>query len=424
MKILAWFRAQKTHLKTLTKPERDLLLSFFLFALAAPLVYTYTNTLFWRLSHSPATLIVYNLGFYLAISFGFLLNGLLLRWSETPILYLLGAIVQGLVPLSVVLLGDQALNLTFVFGLISGLAAGFYWANRNYLTSKLTSSRRRFYFISMETALGTIASILAPAAIGWFLISSPSAYLAATVIGLVIMAIAGWIVVRSPLPECINPIKRLWLKHPDPAWSRLRRAECFNGMIDGVENVLPIIMILTFLGGEEALGTVNSLSAVIATALIYTAGRRLGHRHYFLLLSLWVVATIFGTATFALLFSTAGVLIYVLVSACMDGFRWTSLATIMYETVDESAGQGTAHRYVYIMDRELFLNGGRVAVLLLLALGFAFVPSLTLRFGLLLILIGQGALLLIIKPLTKHIKNKTLLTPTAAPVKEENLLIP
>ncbi|MEK7105244.1 MAG: MFS transporter [Patescibacteria group bacterium] len=424
MSIKKWLRDQKTHFLLLSVAERRLLLSFFLFALAAPMTNTYVNTFLWRVDHDPKILILYNIAFYLLLAPGFYLNGVLLRYSETPIMYLIGCVLQGLVPLSVVMMGQGSTELTFVFGSVSGLAAGFFWANRNYLVSKLTKSARRFYFISTDNALGTLAGIAAPATIGWFLIfgevknlySIDTAYHIAAVVGLIILFIAGLAVVKAPLPECINPIKHLLLRRADAAWNRLRVVEVFNGLIDGVESVVPVIMVLTFLGTEETIGTIDSLSAVLAAILIYVLGRRLGHRHHFMLLCIWVVATLIGSGSFAIFYSAAGVLTYYLISALVSLIRFGSLSSIMYETVDDSAGSGIAHRYVYIVDREFFLNAGRVTSLLILYGLYTLAPEPTLRFSLLAIVVLEAILLVIVKPLTKKMAQRpVVLVPPSIP---------
>lgn len=88
MSFRTFFQDQTSYLAQLTAKERRLLTSFFLFGLASPIFLIYTNTFLWRTSfNNSTTVILYNLGIYTGLSFGFLLNAALLRYVTAHRLY-------------------------------------------------------------------------------------------------------------------------------------------------------------------------------------------------------------------------------------------------------------------------------------------------------------------------------------------------
>lgn len=72
----------ETVFKDLSKKQTRLRFSYFLYALASPMVVVYANTFLWRQDRDPVTLAIFNIGMYAGLSLGFLLNAYALRWWE------------------------------------------------------------------------------------------------------------------------------------------------------------------------------------------------------------------------------------------------------------------------------------------------------------------------------------------------------
>ncbi len=411
MSITTWFYNQRKHFNVLTNIERRLLISFFLFALASPIIWTFMNTFLWRIDQDPVLLIIFNVGFYAALPFGFFLNALLLRWTDTPVLYVVGCLLQGAVPLTLVSLGNRAADLILWLGIALGIAGGLFWANRNYLTSKVTTGAHRFYFLSMENAFSTAASIVAPISIGWMLTfgerfalySVTGAYRFAAVMAFIALCAAGLAVYKAGLDRCDQRLNQYVLRKAGKVWNTLRGMEFLNGFVDGIEVIIPVVIILTFLGAEETVGTIETLSSIVSAVLLVIISKHVTHKSHFLILLLWMIGSLMGGLAFATLFTSAGALIYFTINAFVGTFRWSSLATVMYEIVDRFSARGEVHRFVYIMDREIFLGLGRLSALGVIYLLYTSIPETSIRFGLLLIVVAQLILLFTIRPILKHI---------------------
>ncbi|MEK7620356.1 MAG: MFS transporter [Patescibacteria group bacterium] len=398
-------------LKSLTKFQKRLLASFFLFGLAAPMVVVYANTFLWRQSADVVVLAIFNIGNYAGISLGFLFNAYLLRFFESGKLYALGCLLQGVVPILMVAMGAQADTYALGLGFILGIAQGFFWGNRNALTSKFTQGPQRYQFISVETAIGILAGVISPLLIGWFIAFGETlptytvdqAYQITSVIGFVLLLISGFLA----WPFAMEPFtpKHFFLTKASSLWNKQRLVEGVNGIASGIESVLPLVIILLFLGQEEAVGSVKAMTAILSAVAIYAIGKRVRHNHHALLFSLWILLNLTGGIIFAIFYSPGAALTLFILGGLVGSLRWSSFAAVMYEIVDKETGREGSHRFLYLLDREFFLNAGRVLGLGLLVLVYWYSPEALIRFGPIGIALVQIPTLLLLHNLTKNISH-------------------
>lgn len=411
MLIQSW-RRERAFLSELPSKERGLLGGSFFYALAAPILIVFSNTYLWRQAPDAVVLALFNLGFFAGLPIGFYVNGFLLRRFASSRLYLLGCLLQGLVPIALVVLEAQAGEYALGLGLALGVAAGFYWGNRNFLTSRHTAGPKRFKFLSLEMTGVTIASILSPILIGWFLVlgertgwyTAQSAYEVAALFALIVLVIAGVCVARTISER--DTIHSLTIRHPSRDWNRLRVIEVLHGAVSGLEAVIPIVILLLFVGLEDSVGAVKTYTAVLAALSLYVVGRRVQHRHHASVLGIWTMLTAIGRGLFALLHSLFGALLMFTADGISGSWRWASATAVMYETVEAEVNGGNGERrYAYITDREFFLSVGRVGMIALLVLLLSIAPEATIRWGLLLAILFQIPLVLLTHRQTKQTQN-------------------
>lgn len=393
-----------------SRDARLLFLAYFLFGLGSPMVSTFSGTYVWRLFHSPQIVAIFMAIFCLGLPLGFLLNGYLLRRIALPKLFLFSCLLQGLIPLVLVFLPHPSVISVWIIGLFLGTAAGCFWANRNYLTSRVTTENTRFRFISVETTLQTVAAILAPLAIGWsialgdhlHLYTIQTGYKVTTLVGFLLLGLCGHIIATISIPQ--PNVQCLFVKHHSDIWQTWRILEVINGMVDGAGRIFPFLIVLFFLGQEESIGTVQSFSSILSAFMIYFAGKRtVTNKDHLRMLFFWMAMTIGGAIVFASVFSARGAIILLAISALVSSFRWGSFATILYNLIDteEKRHEGN-NRYALLMDRETFLNTGRALTLLLFAVIYALTPLPTIRFGLLAVGITQIALIVMMAHIQKR----------------------
>lgn len=407
MSLRAFLRREQTYLREIPHEQRGLLGGSFFYALSAPVLTVFSNTYLWRQSPDPIILALYNIGFFLGLPLGFFFNGWLLRRFASDRLYVLGCVLQGLVPITLVLLQAEAGHFAFPLGLALGISAGFYWGNRNYLTSRHTVGPKRFKFLSVEMTAVTTAGILSPILTGWFLVLGEqtgwyriqTAYEFVALFAMVMLIISGWSVARAIQTK--DTLSCLRIQKPTRDWNRLRLIEFLNGSINGFEAIIPIVILLVFVGLEDSIGVVKSYTAILSAISLYVVGRRIKHHHHAHVLGLWTLVSGLGRASFALFTSTFGALAMYTTDGFSNSWRWASSTAVMFETVEKETSEKESLRYAYIVDREAFLNIGRVATLFLFILLYRRAPEATIRYGLLLMLIPQLLLTLLTRQQTK-----------------------
>jgi MFS transporter, YQGE family, putative transporter len=391
--------------------QRLLLTAYFLFGLGSPMVSTFSGTYVWRLFHSPQAVAIFIALFCLGLPVGFFLNGMLLRNLPLKKLFFYSCFLQGSIPLLLVSLPHPTLLSVLMIGVILGVASGCFWANRNYLTSQTTTNGQRFGFISVESTITTFAAIIAPLAIGWTIAvgehttfySVQTGYMITSFLGFLLLLLCGKIITGVSIPD--PEVKELRVKHHSDIWQEWRWLEIVNGAVDGAQRIFPLMIVLFFLGQEESVGTVQSISSILSALMIYFAGKRAtAEKDHVRLLLFWAAMTIGGSIVFASLFSPRGAIIFLAIGALVASFRWGSFAAILYDIIDaEEKRHGKKNRYALLTDRETFLNLGRALALGLFALTYTFAPTETMRFGLLFV--GAAQLLLI--AMTAHIEKRS-----------------
>ncbi|NQV90087.1 hypothetical protein HQ487_01620 [Candidatus Uhrbacteria bacterium] len=398
--------------KELAMAQRRLLISIFLFGLASPMVVLYANTFLWRHSQDPIILAIFNIGSYAGIFIGFFLNAYLLRMFQSGRLYTLGCILQGIVPILLIALGAQANTYVLPLGLALGIAKGFFWANRNALTSKITQGPHRYQFVSLETALSITAGIISPLLIGWFIVFGDThssytieqAYQITSVVGFILLIAAGsfaWSYTMEPFTP-----KQFLLRQVSIRWKKQRLIEMINGIASGIESILPLIIILLFLGQEEAVGTVKALTSALSAGVIYSLGKRIKHTHHTLLFGLWMSFNFMGSLWFALFYSPEAALTFFILSGLVGSLRWSSFVSVMYEVVDEEIEESGHHRVLYLLDREFFLNVGRILGLGLLIMLYLYSHELLVRYGLLIVVVIQIPTVFLLQQMTQSLKQQ------------------
>ncbi len=420
MALMNFLRRERDYLLDLEGDQRRLLIATVLYGFAAPMISTFTNTYLWRQSGDPVVLVLFNMAFHFGLIIGFFLNGLALRRIRAAILFLIGCLLQGAAPVFLVLSGSEAAHQALPIGLVLGTATGVYWANRNLFTLNLTTGPKRFKYLSVESSFGMAASILSPLVIGWFLVvgerlgwySIQNAYTIAAGAGFLLLTAAGFVVLR--ILHKPAAVTHLTVSHPSRMWQHQRMLEFLSGLTNGFELILPLVILLLFLNGEESVGTVQSVTAILSMIGMYAIGRRVRHKDHVKILGAWTSITFVGKALFGFLYSMAGALLFHAFNGLTSSFRWASLTAILYETIDADKEADHTKRYAYITDRECFLDVGRVIGLGLFLGIYLMAPEAAIRYGLLLTMFFQLLMLILAQKMVHrlpHAPGETKVAP-------------
>lgn len=373
---------QKTHLG---KEERSLLFSFFLFGLASPLFFLFSNTFLWRENASPFALIVYNVGMYLGMSMGFITNRAMLTRLSPRALYGISCVLQGISPMLLMALAPKSIWEIIVLGGVMGISMGLYFANRNFFTSFITQEKTRFAFISLDQTLGILGGIISPLLIGGYItyaietqhLPSSTAYLFTAAAGLFFLILSALSLPAQRAPQA-QTTKRIFIEKASSLWQKVRAMDFVGGIVHGVYMTIPLMVALTLLSGESSLGKMKSFAALVGGCSIYLVGKYKTRVPHAWLMGIWVVGSAIAGGIVAASFTGAGVVTAALVSALVGPLQGASTSHAMYSGVAKENPQERAN---LLLDREIFLNIGRITGLALCAVGIFYAQSDVLRYG-------------------------------------------
>lgn len=365
--------------------ERRILASFLLFIVAWPAFSTFVNTFLWRASGDPVHLAAYAIGMYVGVPLGFYLNSALLLRVPFKWLFLAACVLQGIVPLVLTIVRPDTVAEVTAFGALFGIPMGLYWGNRNLMTLCATEQCHRLRFLSVEAVQNTAAGIVVPLLIGYWLANAGNvgtAYVALMVVGLILLTVSGLLIgsADTEIPHRKEP--SAFVRGASRLWNTQRAFEFLIGAMTASESTMSMLVILTFLGLEDAVGTVRSLAAVLTALVMYRFGRRIPESRYRGVL--WFSFALIGASAvaFAVGFSPASAIPYFVAAGLVGAFRSTTTMNAMYKTVDHEAGRTDRNRFAYLFDREVALNAGRVTALVAMIAVLAAAPESFLRYGL------------------------------------------
>jgi MFS transporter, YQGE family, putative transporter len=387
-----------SHWQLLGSEARKLLVSFSLYELVLPLIFVFVNAFLLRQGEGFEMVAIYNLGWFLSTPAGFYLNGYLLRFFSLKKLYWVGAVGQGLVMTSLFFWPVAGWGAVFLFGLAQGLCLGIYWANRNFMSLTETHDEQRGYFTGLEMLFGVVAGVLTPLAIGgilwgWtrFHFSVEQGYQFLGLISVFVLFASGFVMRKIRVK---NPQKFHWLGwRVSRNWQLNRIIEVSYGVQNGLSVMLPSLIAFTLIGAEGSLSVLQSSAALIEASVIYIVARKTTIRHRLKLIFSSVALFWFLSLAFAIFFNKLAGIQYLLFLSLATHLAWIARNPITMKIIDDEDEGNPANNYVYVCDRELFLNVGR-----LIGLGFFFgfltyfSQATALRF---IVLIGAGLQLVV-----------------------------
>lgn len=386
--IKHFIRKEHGYFEKLGPDAQHLLYSYVLSAITDPILWVFLNAFLWEKTNNLSLIGWYYIAFFIGIPLGFYLNGQLLKKFSPPHLYLLGCVSQGIVVSLLIFFSAINYPFLFAFGIIFGIATGLYWGNRNLLSLRATNQENRIYFASLESTLSTPVSIIIPVLIGWFIYLGGSshwynkeqAYQIVALLSIVSLFFTGFVVRNVTIS--LTPIKHLFIKKASNHWHIFRSYIVIAGIQGGVNIFLPTIILLSFLGKENALGTVQSGAALFSAIAIYFVGRFLTSRHRVRILFVNFLLYLSAGLSFSLLFSGLGVLFYFAFLAIQGPFGWSGFMSLSQDTIDTEEKDSPYNHYGYVLDEEIFLNIGRlmgVGLLYILIHGFS--TTFAFRYG-------------------------------------------
>ncbi|MBN2091701.1 MFS transporter [candidate division KSB1 bacterium] len=393
------------HFNQFSSNVKKLLLANFIYSFAIAFLNYFVNAYIYSKTDN-ATVVIYNFGLYTGLPIIFALNGFLLRKISIKVLYSLGMVASAGTIFYMMLLKQPTALIFFISGLFIGLCYGLHWANRNYLILDSTTNENRNYYAGSEFFLIQIAFLLTPAFSGWFISYGPTSGLYdkdlayQIVIGIIFFfcAVAAWVLMRGTFKT--PQIPAFFHFKFQAVWNRMRFYTFLKGNMQGVQIMLPSLLIMNLVGEERELGIIASLCSILSAITVYIVGRIAKPKDRVVVLAISVIIFCVSGFLHSFLYSALSVLIWQLLQTISDPLSYAAYNPIFYRAIDVAAKTEHRPEYTYVVDNEIIINAGRIlGCLIFLAFIYYISDAFALRHFLAIVGLMQIATIFIVRKL-------------------------
>ena len=368
-----------------------LMVANMMYALVLPVIEIFVAAYVMRNSHAVARVVTYQLSIYAATPLAFYLNGKVLARVGARHLYAAGMLLSGVAMILMMQLSILSPIGVATSGFTMGLATGLFWANRGFLALTATNNANRNYYYGVEMFVATLASVIVPGLIGWF-ISGTTLYgwlggipnrayhiVALVVFGLTVLA-SGILergVFRTPKDE------RFVYFNFHPLWWKMLTLALLKGLAQGYIVTAPAMLIMLLVGQEGTLGATQAIGGIVSAAVLYLAGRTAAPRHRILVFSVGLLLFFVGAVVNTLLFNAIGVLVFIACLLLAKPLLDLAYYPIQFQVIDVVSRLESRNEYAYIFNHELGLFTGRcLGCGLFLAIAYGWSGTAALKYAL------------------------------------------
>lgn len=392
--MLNKLKSEIAHFKSQTHNFQILVLTNLVYAIVLPVIDIFVAAYVMRSSNDPVKVVIYQLTIYTGIPLTFLLNGYLLKHFNIRKLYSAGMMLSGVSMM--IMMSLKTLDLVGIgfAGITMGLSFGFYWSNRDYLALAITNDTNRNYYYGLETFFYTIIAVVIPITIGWFIESSGdiaqihSAYLVITAAVFLVTVVASIVCFRGTFA---NPAQKKYVFFKFHAlWYKLLSLSMLKGLVQGFLVTAPAMLIMLLIGKEGALGTAQSIGAVIAAVIMYVLGRVSKPSDRIKIFTAGLSLFALGAVVNGLLFNQIGVIFFILLLLIAKPLMDLAYFPIQFKVIDIVSKIEKRGEFAYILNHEAGLYAGRLlGAGTFLILAYSISTEIALRYAIVIVAILQ-----------------------------------
>jgi YQGE family putative transporter len=396
--------------RTYPQAMRTLLITNMIYAFVLPVIDIFVGAYIMRNTSDPSMVAFYQLTVYTGIPFTFLINGFLLNRIKIAHLYSLGMLLSGVSLLAMMLLQQISFAGVGIAGFLMGSSFGFFWANRDFLALNTTNDDTRNYYYGVETFFYTLTYIIVPFFIGLFIIKTETsnwfggnannAYKIVTAIVFLLTILSTIVIQRGDFK---NPRQKKFIYWKfDRLWHRMLFLASLKGTAQGYLVTAPAILIMTLVGNENELGTIQSICGIITALVLYLLGRISKPQHRIYIFSVGLIIFAIGAIFNSLLFSATGVIIFMLCKILFQPLHDMAYFPIQLKVIDALSKKEDRNEFSYIFNHEFGLYIGRAFGLVLFIVLHKYVTEVfALKYALLIIALIQLISIPVAKRITK-----------------------
>ncbi|RYY61738.1 MAG: MFS transporter [Chitinophagaceae bacterium] len=361
--MLNKLKQEVIHFRNQPHNFRILVLTNLVYAFVLPVIDIFVAAYVMRSSNDPNKVVIYQLTIYTGIPLTFLLNGFLLKHFNIRKLYSAGMMLSAVSMVIMMSLKSLSVVGIGVAGLTMGLSFGFYWSNRDYLALAITNDGNRNYYYGLETFFYTIIAVVIPVTIGWFIegwgggTDVHGAYLVITGLVFLVTIVASIVCFRGTFT---NPEQKKYVFFKfHPLWYKLLSLAMLKGLAQGFLVTAPAMLIMLLLGKEGALGSAQSIGAVIAAVVMYILGRLSKPEDRIKIFAAGLGLFAIGAIVNGLLFDSTGVVIFILLLLIAKPLMDLAYFPIQFKVIDIVSKIEQRGEFAYILNHEAGLYTGR-----------------------------------------------------------------
>lgn len=387
-------KAEWDHFNNQSENFRTLIITNLVYAFVLPVIDIFVAAYIMRNSNDPVKVVIYQLTIYTGIPLTFLLNGFLLKHFKIKNLYATGMLLSGVSMAIMMSLKSLDLVGIGIAGLTMGLSFGFYWANRDYLSLANTNDANRNYYYGLETFFYTVIAVIVPFAIGWFIEVQGGdekihqAYQLITGAVFAVTVAASIVCLRGNFVDP-KPEPFFYLKFP-PLWHDFLFLAALKGLAQGFLVTAPAMLVMLLLGKEGALGTAQSIGAIVAAILMYILGRFSGPEHRLNIFAAGLILFALAALFNGVLFNQLGVVLFMIFLLMARPLMDLAYFPIQYKVINHLVSKEKRSEYSFILNHESGLYVGRLlGAGSFILLAYLFTTEIALRYAVLVIAILQ-----------------------------------
>lgn len=346
---------------------RILLLTSLMYAFVLPVVDIFVAAYIMRNSSDVGRVVTYQLMVYSGIPVTFLINGFLLKILKPGLLYAFGMLLSGVSMLVMISLPELNFVGLALAGFIMGISFGFFWANRDFLVLVSTNDNNRNYYYGLETFFNTVTLVVVPICIGWFIEKSEAlswtesineAYRYVIYAVIVITVIASILISKGDYSMAYNS-RFVYLRN-DKLWNKMLLVSVCKGMVQGFVVTAPAMLIMKYVGEEGALGTMQSISALLTAILMYYMGKYSKPEDRTKIYLISTLIFFVGSMINSCFINSTAVIIFLLMMIVARPMYDLAYFPIQMQVIDSLKEKEGRSEYSYIFSHECGLYGGRL----------------------------------------------------------------
>lgn len=375
--IRKFFIDQKAKFDVFAPAAKTLIWSNLFFGIFNPFFLIFSNTFIFSTTKGDLEFnLLYTIFTFSGIVIGFVINGYLIRYFHIKMLMAAGELLFFLAIAAMFIMPDIYLTgaWIFVFGIITGVGNGFYWSSRNFLTIANTHDENRDFFAGLDFILISAGRIITPLLIGlyigegikqgWF--NYQFAYQSTLFFGLCVVLTSSYLIIKEK--HTTTRAGKFFYPSYNKYWNNARLMVFVLGFFQGAIFVIPPVFIMKTIGNESAVGTLSSVSYMVAIILVYYISSRSNVEHRTSIIRLGIGFLMIGIIAFILIMhanialAVSFLAFFMFMSEPVMSFPVR--ATIM-KAIDKLKHVEQRDEYAYLFDIELYTGIGRILSILI-----------------------------------------------------------